>query len=112
VALAPLENRISLVGTVVDAPDTRYSPAGVRITRLLLAHESSQEEAGQRRSIRFRIGVRAAGDGAGETAASLGAGERIRVEGFLARLRQDPEDNRLVVSADRIERLEGMQTTH
>jgi len=101
-------NRISLVGTVVDVPDTRCSPAGVRVTRLLLAHESSQQEAGQSRTVRFRIGVRAAGDDAGVMAASLTAGERVRVDGFLARLRQDAEDNRLIVSADSIERLEGM----
>lgn len=107
-----MDNRINLVGTVVDAPATRYSPAGIRITRLLLAHESRQWEAGQSRQVRFRIGVRAAGDDAADLAAGLAAGERIRIAGFLARLRQDPDDNRLVISADAIERVEGNGTTY
>lgn len=106
------DNRVSIVGTLVDAPDARYSPAGVRITRLLLAHDSCQSEAGRTRAVRFRIGVRAAGSGPGEEAAALAAGDRIHVEGFLARLRQDPQDNRLIVSAEHIVRLdEGDATT-
>lgn len=104
-------NRTTLVGTIVDAPDARYSPAGVRITRFLLAHESQQDEAGNPRPVRFRIGVRAAGEGPGETAAGLAAGDRVRVEGFLARLRQDPENNRLIVSAERIERIDDPEAT-
>jgi len=110
--MAQFVNHLTLVGTVTDAPDARYSPAGVRIVRFLLMHESGQQEAGQTRTIRFRIGVRAAGDDVGELAASLVAGQRVRVEGFVARLRQDPQDNRLVVSAQAIERLDEPDPTH
>lgn len=98
-------NSVILVGVIVDAPDLRRSPAGVPVTRFLLEHRSAQPEAGTTRAIRFRVGVRASGDGPGEYARGLAAGETVRVEGFLARIRQHEGENRLIVCATRIERL-------
>ena len=98
-------NSVTLVGVIVDAPDRRRSPAGVPVTRFLLEHGSTQPEAGTQRPIRFRVGVRASGEGPGEFARGLAAGETVRVEGFLARIRQQEGDNRLIVCATHIERV-------
>ncbi|WP_440997362.1 primosomal replication protein N [Arhodomonas sp. SL1] len=96
-------NRVRLTGRLVETARLRYSPAGVPIARFLLEHESRQEEGGASRPVRFRVGVRAAGDAVGEGLTRWPPGTEITVEGFLARARQRDGDNRLIISADRIE---------
>lgn len=101
------ENRVRLTGVLVDPPMVRHSPAGVPIARCLLEHASEQAEAGVPRAIRFRVGVRAAGEAAAGVLAELAAGSRIRVTGFLVRSRQrGVETDPIIISASRIERLE------
>ncbi|MGD8709218.1 MAG: primosomal replication protein N [Ectothiorhodospiraceae bacterium] len=98
-------NRVEIVGTVVEAPKVRYSPAGIPIARFLLEHSSEQMEAGTRRQLSFRVGVRAAGTSLVDVVNGLPAGSDLRVMGHLARARQRAGDTRLIISAARIERL-------
>lgn len=95
-----------LTGVLVEPAAVRHSPAGVPIARCLLEHESEQLEAGGRRPIRFRVGVRAAGEAAAGALAGLPAGSNVRVTGFLVRSRQrGGETDPIIISASRIERL-------
>ncbi len=100
-------NRAVIVGTVVKAPDTRWSPAGIPIVRLTLEHRSRQQEAGMIREARFRILVKVAGEALAQQAGGLQAGEQVEVEGFLNRADHRSGAERLVLHAERIERLTG-----
>lgn len=93
-------------GVLVEPPQVRYSPAGIPIARFLLEHDSEQREAGARRPVRFRVGVRAAGRELAEPLDGLPAGTALRVSGHLVRARQRTGDSRLIISAGRIERLD------
>lgn len=100
------ENRVRLTGVLVEPAAVRHSPAGVPIARCLLEHESEQVEAGGRRPIRLRVGVRAAGEDTATVLAGLPAGSSVRVTGFLVRSRQrGVETDPIIISASRIERL-------
>lgn len=95
-----------LTGVLVEPAAIRHSPAGVPIARCLLEHESEQTEAGVRRTLRFRVGVRAAGETVADALAGLPAGSEVRVTGVLLRSRQrGVETDPIIISASRIERL-------
>lgn len=95
-------NRVRLTGRLVEPAQLRYSPAGVPIARFLLDHDSEQQEAGARRPIRFRVGVRAAGEALATAVRDWPEGTTVTVDGFLARARQRDGDNRLIISAARV----------
>lgn len=96
------DNRVALGGRVFGAPRRRQSPAGIPILQFVLEHASEQAEAGASRPLTLRIAVRASGECAA-AASGLGAGEPVRVLGYLARSRQG--ERPLLISARRIERL-------
>lgn len=91
-----------IAGTVVRKPELRRSPAGIPILRLVLQHESLQQEGGHPRKVQCRIGVVAVGT-VGERWAKVAPGERLRVDGFLSRAGYRDGDSRLVVHAKVIE---------
>lgn len=95
-----------ITGVLVEPSRLRYSPAGIPIARFLLEHDSEQCEAGRRRALRLRVGVRAAGRELAEPLEKLPAGAALRVTGHLVRARQQTGDSRLIISASRIERLD------
>jgi len=100
---------VELTGRLVDPAELRHSPAGVPIARGLLEHESTQSEAGEagaERSIRFRVGLSAAGSPLAETLQALGVGDPVRVAGHMRRSRQrTPETDPIIISVSRLERL-------
>ncbi|MGM0593885.1 MAG: primosomal replication protein N [Pseudomonadota bacterium] len=100
-----MENRLTISGVVGHHPDTRYSPAGIPITRFTLKHQSEQIEAGMRRQVVCNIAVVASGETLQRTVQQLQPGEGIRVNGFLARANNRQGENRLILHADSIEQL-------
>lgn len=74
-----------LAGEVIASPDTRYSPAGIPLTRFTLEHRSQQLEAGLSREAFCRIIVVCAGEVLKHEAQVLTVGQQVSVSGFIAR---------------------------
>ncbi len=74
-----------LSGTVCKAPETRYNPAGIPLTRFSLEHRSRQTEAGLEREAFCRIVVIATGRALSNKAQALSQGQAVRVGGFITR---------------------------
>jgi primosomal replication protein N len=77
-------NRVRLGGEVLTREALRYSPAGVPILNLLLAHRSDQTEGGVPRQAEVEIEAVAVG----QLALGLKAvqpGQRLTATGFLTR---------------------------
>lgn len=98
-----MANRLELDGRVVRAPDIRYSPAGIPITRFVLEHRSRQVEAGLSREVYCRIGVVACGEDLAPKAKAFGTDDRVRVSGFIERTTNRQGEPRLVLHAVEIE---------
>lgn len=99
-------NRLVIDGVVVTEPETRYSPAGIPITRFTLEHRSRQLEADMPREAYCRIGIVAAGEAQRGQLQAMKSGDRIRVEGFVSRIDYRSAESRLALHAKRIERLD------
>lgn len=78
------ENRVVIAGRPATTPETRYSAAGIPLTRFMLEHTSQQEEAGLQRLVKCRVPVMLSGAEMQHRAARLSLNCRIRVSGFLA----------------------------
>ena len=82
----------------------RYTPAGIAALEFRLEHESEQEEAGKRRSVKAELSAIAF-----ETQAKLLAGRPlgspVKVEGFLGA--KSKRSARLVLHVTKIEFIEG-----
>lgn len=100
-----MDNRILLGGVIVRVDETRYSPAGVPITRLILDHRSVQQEADLPREARCRLPVMICGQALQPLLQSLSPGHGIRVRGFLARADHRRGESQLVLHATEIEPL-------
>ena len=96
-------NVLVIEGLVVQPPETRFSPAGIPISRFTLAHRSRCEEADLPREVQFLLAVVATGEGLRPQVAALQARRRIRVRGFLARAGYRTAEHRLVLHAQSIE---------
>lgn len=92
-----------IAGIVGNAPDIRYSPAGIPIARFTLKHRSEQSEAGMKRQVICNIGVIASGSELQRTVQKLNTGEGIRVSGFLARANNRQGESRLILHAEQID---------
>lgn len=103
--MAADDNRLVLSGHVAVGVERRETPAGVPVTRFTVEHVSRQIEAGMAREARCRLAVVAAGVELHAGLDGLAAGEPIRVTGFLARAGYRHEEHRLVLHAQRVERL-------
>jgi len=88
-------------GTVFRPPVTRYSPAGIPVSRFTVEHCSCQSEAGRDRQVNCRVPVVAVGEELAAAAARLSGQREVRVEGFLSRDGYRREDT-LVLHAHRI----------
>ena len=100
-----MDNRLVISGTLGKTPETRYSPAGIPITRFTLRHESIQQEAGMQRQVICNIGVIASGKEFLESTRSLQSEQQIRVSGFLSRANNRQGENRIILHAEQIESL-------
>jgi primosomal replication protein N len=98
-----LENRLVLTGTICKAPETRYSPAGIPLTRFTLEHRSRQMEAGMVREALCRMIVMAAGRELKDQVERVGAGQVVTVTGFISRADSRQGQPRLVLHAQQIQ---------
>jgi primosomal replication protein N len=105
----PLDNCLVIAGRVSGPSQTRYSPAGLPITRFVLEHHSRQVEAAIPRETRCRIQVLACGATLSRDAQALAPGALVRVHGFLSRANYREGENQLVIHAEQIETLDVSQ---
>lgn len=92
-----------MAGIICKAAETRYSPAGVPLTRFTLEHRSKQTEAGMDREAYCKVVVIAAGDELMKTAVRLEIGQIVEVSGFVTRADSRQGQSRLILHAQRIE---------
>jgi len=102
-SVPPSDNHLVLAGCVTTPCQTRYSPAGLPITRFTLEHRSVQTEAAIPREVRCRIQVLAGGTTLAKIAARLAPGNVVRVRGFVSRANHRQGEARLVLHAEHIE---------
>ncbi|MBI5461732.1 MAG: primosomal replication protein N [Gammaproteobacteria bacterium] len=95
-------NVLVIEGLVAQPPETRFSPAGIPLSRFAIEHRSICEEAGLPREVQFRLAVVATGEGLRPCVAALHVGQRIRVQGFLARAGYRSAEHSLVLHAQSI----------
>lgn len=100
-----MDNRLVIAGLLGSTPETRYSPAGIPITRFTLRHESQQQEAGMQRQVVCNIGVIASGEELLHVVRVMQSGQQLRVSGFLSRANNRQGENRLILHAQQIEQL-------
>jgi len=76
-------NKVALNAAVIEAKPLRYTPAGLPILELTLAHASDIEHAGMLRRVDLTIAATAIGDLA-LILAEVVMGSQLAVTGFLA----------------------------
>ena len=76
-------NRVELDGVLISSRGLRYTPAGIPVFEGVLAHRSTQTEAGAERRIEFEVGIKSLGE-CGLRLAELPLGAVIHCTGFLA----------------------------
>ena len=81
-------NRVGLSATLLEREPLRYTPAGVPIVALKLAHRSTQPEAGAQRTVELEIAAIAA-DRIALRVDRLPMGATLTVQGFLAPRRRN-----------------------
>jgi len=86
-------------GLLAKVYETRYSPAGIPITRFILDHQSAQLEAGLNRNIRCKALVIIAGTTLHQVLAKLDVGQQISVEGYLSQVSYQGQNPKLCVNA-------------
>ncbi len=100
-----MDNHVVLAGEVLEAPETRRSPAGIPIARFALRHHSRQQEAGMNREVHCTITVIAAGEALQGGVKQLDGGSQVKVRGFLSRADNRRGEYRLVIHAEALEPL-------
>lgn len=78
-----VENRVQLSATVVAIAELRYTPAGVAVLEVGLAHHGEAIEAGAVRALEFTCDAIALGEAA-RRLARVRLGSRVNVTGFIA----------------------------
>jgi primosomal replication protein N len=92
-------NEVVIAGKLIECSALRYTPAGMPVLELTLAHESEVQQVGNQRSIQFEISIVAMGDLALMWQRST-LGQSLEVKGFLAPARRNSP--KLVVHAAEI----------
>jgi primosomal replication protein N len=87
-------NRVELIAQAVECTPLRFTPAGMPVLELTLAHESDVVEAGRSRRIEMTIAAIAMGDLA-RMLERISLGKRMKVTGFLAATRKGSSRLRL-----------------
>jgi len=91
-------NRVELIAQAVECTPLRFTPAGMPVLELTLAHESDVVEAGRSRRIELTIAAIAMGDLA-RMLERTSLGKRMKVTGFLAATRKGSSRLRLHIQA-------------
>jgi primosomal replication protein N len=97
-------NDLRIDAVLVELLPLRRTPAGVPVIQCVLAHESSQSEAGRPRKVAVELQGVAVGELAGVLAAAA-PGAKMRVSGFLAA--KSMRSRAPVLHLNKIEFLEG-----
>ena len=87
-------NQVLLIAQAIECKALRYTPAGIPVLELTLAHESKQIEGGKPRSVELLVNAVAIGDLAVRLEREA-LGRRLKVEGFLAPTRKGSSRLRL-----------------
>jgi primosomal replication protein N len=87
-------NRVQLTADVVECKPLRFTPAGIPVLELTLAHESEVMEGGRSRRVEMTVNAMAIGDLA-RTLERNALGKRMQIEGFLAATRKGSSRLRL-----------------
>ncbi|HBI84043.1 primosomal replication protein N [Orrella sp. NBD-18] len=87
-------NRLDVLGQVSELSPVRYTPAGIPVLEFLISHQSEVTEAGHPRQLAFVLPVLAMGDLV-RMAVTMGLGQTVRIQGFLAPVRKDSPRFRL-----------------
>lgn len=95
-----------ITGLVAKAPETRFTPAGIPLTRFAIDHQSRQVEAGMTRQVQCRVRVVASGEDLQKQAARLVPGAAVKLTGFLNRGGYRSEAS-LILHVESIEILNG-----
>jgi primosomal replication protein N len=77
-------NRLTLDASLTDRSDLRYTPAGIAVVECMLAHASTQPEAGGERKVECELAAVAFGEVA-NALVRVASGSSLRVRGFIAR---------------------------
>lgn len=101
-ALNLLDNRVLISGLLFKVYETRYSPAGIPMTRFILDHQSAQIEAGLSRNIRCKALVVIAGTALHRLFSGLTIGQEITVEGYLSQVSYQGQNPKLCINAESI----------
>ncbi len=83
-----------MTAQVVECKPLRYTPAGIPVLELVLAHESEPIEAGKARKIEMVVNAVAIGDLA-RMLERTALGKQMQIEGFLAPTRKGSSRLRL-----------------
>ncbi|HLR13587.1 MAG TPA: primosomal replication protein N [Burkholderiaceae bacterium] len=97
-------NQVQLTGQILEAQAIRYTPAGVAMLDMLIAHHSEVEHAEHTRTIEMEMRATASGDMA-LLMAEVALGEPLWLQGFLAPSRKG--SSRLVLHIQKYRRLAG-----
>lgn len=81
-------NRVDLTATLLERDALRYTPAGIPIVTVRLAHQSVQQEAGTNRTVEMELTAQAA-DRVALRIDTLALGSAVRLGGFLAPRRRN-----------------------
>ena len=94
-----MDNQLVLGGQITRISETRRSPAGIPITRLVLEHRSVQYEANHPRKAQCRITVMVCGAELHRDLARLQVDQQVCVSGFISRANNRQGEARLVLHA-------------
>jgi primosomal replication protein N len=98
-------NLVVLDGKVFKTPTRTQSPSGIEHLHFMLDHQSLQMEADLPRKTFVRIQVIASGNAAQQYTLDLFPGSMIRASGFLSRHESRNGVAKLVLHAQKIERM-------
>ncbi|TIC82373.1 primosomal replication protein N [Crenobacter intestini] len=99
-----MQNRLVLTASVTREEALRYTPAGIPVLEMWLAHGSRQREAGLDRDVRCEIQAVMVGE-AGRKFAGRVAGQVLTFEGFLSQ--RSLRNPRLVLHIESAEFVKG-----
>ena len=76
-------NQAALSGNLVEKKAKRFTPAGIPVIEVRLAHISEVVEAGLNRTVQFELKAKAVGEVA-ERLEKVSLGQNLIMQGFLA----------------------------
>ena len=97
-------NELVLSGAIAAREALRYTPAGLPLLEMRLAHRSEQQEAGETFRAELEVTVLALGEAA-VALDRLPLGARISVKGFLAR--KSRNSRQLVIRTEQFKLIDG-----